>query len=222
MGPKRISKSAGQKTVVTDAKTIDLSTPDSTVSQYFIVALGGSAGGFEAYEEFFKNLPPDTGMGFVIISHLDPEKIDLMPELIQHCTRMSVEQAKNGLPVLPDHVYIIAPNKAMTISGRVLNLSEISPRRGVRLLIDIFLRSLAEEQHEMAVAIIFSGMGSDGALGIKAIKENNGIVLVQDPAEARFDSMPKSAINTGIVDNVAPARDLPALLVDFGKIHHNN
>ncbi len=155
--------------------------PNASDGQFFIVGLGGSAGGFEAYEEFFKNLPPDTGMGFVLVSHLDPEKVDLLPDLIQRYTTMPVTQAKNDMTVMPDHVYVIPPNKYMTISGGVLKLSEMSDTRGLRMPIDVFLRSLAEDQREKAIAIIFSGMGSDGVLGVKAIKEKNGMVLVQDP-----------------------------------------
>lgn len=122
---------------------------------------------------------------------------------------MPVVQADNDMAVEPDHVYIIPPNKDMSISGGVLKLREPSMPKGVRMPINVFLRSLAEDQQDMAIALIFSGMGTDGVLGVKAIKEKNGTVMVQDPAEAKFDSMPQSAINTGMVDYVAPAYDLP-------------
>ncbi len=220
MRSTRISKNASEKAAASNKPMIDMGEPDASGGQFFIVGIGGSAGGFEAYEEFFKNLPPDTGMGFVLVSHLDPEKTDLLPELIQRYTTMPVTQTKNDLRVMSDHVYIIPPNNYLTIFGGVLKLSEMSNDRVLRMPIDVFLRSLAEDQREKAIAVIFSGMGSDGALGVKAVKEKNGTVLVQDPTEAKFDSMPQNAINTGMVDYVAPAYDLPGLLVDFRKSYN--
>jgi two-component system CheB/CheR fusion protein len=185
--------------------------------QFFIAGLGGSAGGLEAFEEFFKKLSPDTGIGYVLITHLDPTKKDIMPELIQRYTRMPVAQAENDMVIEPNHVYVIPPNNDLTLSGGILKLRSPSMPRGVRMPIDVFLRSLAEDQREMSIALIFSGMGTDGVLGVKAIKEKNGTVMAQDPTEAKFDSMPQSAINTGMVDYVAPASSLPEQLVEFGK-----
>ena len=216
------SKNAGSvKASVPVQSSIDLSERGAGDDQFFIVGLGGSAGGFEAFEEFFKNLPHDLGIGFVIVTHLDPVKKDILPELIQRFTLMPVAQADDDVMVLPDHVYVIPPNRGMTLSGGVLKLRELSTtKRGIQMPIDTFLRSLAEDRRERAIAIIFSGMGSDGSIGIKAIKEKNGTVLVQDPSEAKFDSMPQSAINTGMVDYIAPVRDMPKLLVDFEKNYY--
>ncbi len=154
MSSKRISKNAEEKAAAPNKQMIGMGDPDASDGQFFIVGLGGSAGGFEAYEEFFKNTPPDTGMGFVLVSHLDPEKTDLLPELIQRYTTMPVTQAKNDLRVMSDHVYIIPPNNYMTIFGGVLKLSEMSNDRGLRMPIDVFLRSLAEDQRENAIAVI--------------------------------------------------------------------
>ena len=220
MSYRRTSKNADEKTVAPDRPTIDLGELDASAGQHFIAGLGGSAGGFEAYEEFLKNLPPDTGIGYVIVSHLDPAKKDILPDLLQRFTRMPVVQAANDMDVEPNHVYIIPPNKDMTISGGALKLHESSTTKGIRMPIDVFLRSLAADRQEMAIAIILSGMGTDGVLGVKAIKEKNGTVMVQDPSDAKFDNMPQSAINTGMVDYVAPAHDLPEQLIDFEKNYH--
>ena len=216
MGINRNSNS-GEKGRASSQPTADTAEPAPRDGRFFIAGMGGSAGGFEAFEEFFKNLPPDTGIGFVIVSHLDPTKKDILPELIQRYTSMPVVQADNDMAVEPDHVYVIPPNKDMIISRGVLKLHEQSMPKGVRMPIDVFLRSLAEDRRDMAIAIIFSGMGTDGVFGVKAIKEKNGTVLAQDPSEAKFDSMPQSAINTGMVDYVVPAYDLPGQLIDFGK-----
>jgi two-component system CheB/CheR fusion protein len=220
MGDDSNSKNTGgMKTQPSTRPTIEHGGPKACNGQFFIAGLCGSAGGFEAFEEFFKNLPPDTGLGYVIISHLDPGKKDILAELIQRFTRMPVVQVENDMAVQPDHVYVIPPNKDMVISGGTLKLQEPSMYKGVRMPIDVFLRSLAADQREMAISIIFSGMGSDGALGVKAIKEKNGTVMVQDPSEAKFDSMPQSAINTGMVDYIAPSYDMPEKLIDFSKTY---
>lgn len=218
MSTNRNSNNAsGEKKRASTQPEINLGEPGASDGQFFIAGLCGSAGGFEAFEEFFKNLPPDTGIGFVIISHLDPAKKDILPELIQRYTRMPVVQAVDDMAVQPNNVYVIPPNNDMTISGGVLKLHEPTMPKGVRMPIDVFLRSLAQDRRERAIAIIFSGMGTDGVLGVKAIKEKNGTVMAQDPTEAKFNSMPQSAINTGMVDYIAPAYDLPEKLIDFRK-----
>jgi len=218
MDTNRRSKNSGSGEIRnSDQHIINHIEPEACDHQYFIAGLCGSAGGFEALEEFFKSLPPDTGIGYVIVTHLDPDKKDILPELLQRCTRMPVVQAGNGMAVLPDHVYVIPPNKDMTISGGVLMLQQQSMPRGVRMPIDVFLRSLAVDWREMAIGIIFSGMGSDGVFGVKAIKEKNGTVMVQAPTEAKFESMPQNAINTGMVDYVASANVLSGQLIDFEK-----
>ncbi len=179
----------------------------------YIVGMGSSAGGLEAFEEFFRNMPNDTGLAFVLVPHLDPTHKGLMPELLQRATSMKVLQAEDGMKVEPDHIYIIPPNKDMTIMHGILQLLEPSMPRGLRMPIDFFFRHLAEDQREKAIAIILSGMGSDGTLGLKAIKEKLGTVMVQDPQSAKYSGMPQSAINTGLVDYVASARDLPDRLI---------
>lgn len=185
---------------------------------FYIVGMGGSAGSLEAFEQFFQNMPADTGMAFVIVSHLDPTHKGIMPELLQRVTNMEVQQAKDGMKVQQNHVYVIPPNKDMSILHKTLQLLEPSMPRGLRMPIDFFFRHLAEDQMENSIGIIFSGMGSDGTLGIKAIKEKLGMVMVQDPGSTKYDGMPRSAINTGLVDYVAPANELPAKLL--GYVNH--
>ena len=182
-----------------------------------IVGIGASAGGLEALEQFFSNMPKDSGMAFVVIQHLDPNHVGIMPELLQRITPMKVLQASDSLKVKPNCVYVIPPNKSLSILNGALNLFDPVESRGLRLPVDIFFRSLAADMHEKSIGIILSGMGSDGSLGLKAIKEQNGIVLVQDPASAKFDGMPRSASEAVAADIVAPAQDLPSKLLTYLK-----
>jgi two-component system, chemotaxis family, CheB/CheR fusion protein len=144
-----------------------------------------------------------------IVQHLDPTRKGLMPELLQRCTRMKVMQVKDRTRVLPDCVYVIPPNKDMSILHGVLHLFEPSAKRGLRLPIDFFLRSLALDQQQNGIGVILSGMGSDGTLGMRDIKEMGGLALAQEPSSAKFDSMPRSVIDAGLADIVAPAEELP-------------
>jgi two-component system CheB/CheR fusion protein len=187
-------------------------------SPFPIVGIGASAGGLEALDLFFKNMPKDNGMAFVVIQHLDPTHVDILPELLQRVTTMKVFQASDQLKVKPNSVYVIPPNKSMSVRNAALYLFETIETRGLRLPIDIFFRSLADDMQDKSIGIILSGMGSDGSQGIKAIKEKNGIVLVQDPSTAKFDGMPRSAIESVIADIVAPAEELPAKLIAFLNI----
>ncbi len=156
-------------------------------------------------------------MAFVVIQHLDPNHVGIMPELLQRITTMKVYQATDNLKVKPDCVYVIPPNKSLSILNGALQLFDPVELRGLRLPIDIFFRSLALDQGENSIGIILSGMGSDGSLGLKAIKEKNGVVLVQTPATAKFDGMPRSATEAVNTDIVAPAEELPAKLINFLK-----
>ena len=174
----------------------------------FIVGIGGSAGSLEALEQFFSHMPPDQGIGFVLVPHLDPTHKGMMPELLQRCTRMPVVQAEDQMPVVANHIYIIPPNKDMSILSGALDLHEPAAPRGWRTPIDYFFRHLAEDQGERAVALVLSGMGTDGTLGIKAVKEHLGLAMVQETASAKFNSMPRNAIGTGLIDYVAPAEQL--------------
>jgi two-component system CheB/CheR fusion protein len=182
-----------------------------------IVGIGASAGGLEALELFLSRVPKNSGMAFVIVQHLDPTRQGIMPELLQRTTGMKVIQVKDRTKVQPDCVYVIPPNRDMSILHGFLHLLEPVTPRGLRLPIDIFLRSLAQDQQEHSIGVILSGMGSDGTLGLRAIKEKAGVVLVQDPATAKFNGMPRSAIDAGLADIVAPVDELPGRIMAYLK-----
>lgn len=182
-----------------------------------IAGIGASAGGLEALEQFLKNVPEKSGIAYVVIQHLDPTQKGMLPELLQRITKMKVFQAKDRMPVQPNCVYVIPPNKSMSILKGSLYLFAPLEIRGLRLPVDFFLRSLAEDLRELSIGIILSGMGSDGSIGLAAIKERNGIVMVQEPESAKFDSMPRNAIESALVDIVAPPDQLPEKLYDFIK-----
>jgi len=182
-----------------------------------IIGIGASAGGLEALEQFLGNVAENSGMAYVVIQHLDPTQKGMLPELLQRISRMKVFQAKDRMPVKVNCVYVIPPNSSMSILNGVLHLFEPIETRGMRLPIDFFFRSLADDRKDLSIGIILSGMGSDGSTGLRAIKEKNGIVMVQEPSSAKFDSMPRSAIDSVLVDIVAPAEELPAKLVEFLK-----
>ncbi len=210
---KKASPARSPKTPV---KNIHLKAADARVKAAFpIVGIGASAGGLEALEQFLKNVPVGSGMAFVIVQHLDPTRKGVMSELLQRSTSMKVVQVKDRTVVRPDCVYVIPPNKDMSLLHGVLHLLAPLAPRGLRLPIDFFLRSLAQDQQEHSVGVILSGMGSDGTLGLRAIKEAAGVVLVQEPATAKFDSMPRSAIDAGLADIVAPADELPGKILAY-------
>ncbi len=185
----------------------------------YIVGMGGSAGALEAFEQFFTHMPAESGVAFVLIPHLDPGHKGMMPELLGRCTTMKVVEAEDGMLVRANQIHIIPPNRDMTILHGVLHLHEPASPRGARAPIDLFLRHLAEDQEERGIAVIMSGMGTDGTLGVKAVKEHLGLALVQDTRSAKYDSMPKSALGTGLVDYVASAQDLPQKLM--GYVRHS-
>ncbi len=180
-----------------------------------IVGIGASAGGLEALELFLGHVPAGSGMAFVIVQHLDPTHKGIMPELLQRGTGMEVIQVKDRTRVRPDCVYVIPPNRDMSILHGVLHLLEPVAPRGLRLPIDFFLRSLAQDQQERSIGVILSGMGSDGTLGLRAIKEKAGVALAQEPATAKFDAMPRSVIAAGLADIVAPVEELPGKLIAY-------
>ncbi len=184
-------------------------------SLFPIIGIGASAGGLEALEQLLENVPENSGMAYVVIQHLDPTQKGMLPELLQRISKLKVYQVKDRMKVQPNCVYVIPPNKSMSILKGVLYLFEPVEARGMRLPIDFFLRSLADDQKEYAVAVILSGMGSDGSVGIGAIKEKNGIVIIQEPDTAKFDSMPRNAINSGLVDIVASPREIYLKLTEF-------
>ena len=178
-----------------------------------VVGIGASAGGLEAFEEFFTHVPEDGGMAYVVIQHLDPTRKGMLPELLQRVSKLEVLQAKNRMKVKPNNVYVIPPNKSMSIVKGSLMLFPPQESRGMRLPIDFFFNSLAEDQKELGVGIILSGMGSDGTIGLQTIKEYNGIAMVQEPSSAKFNSMPRHAIDSVNLDAVATPAELPGKLL---------
>ena len=180
-----------------------------------IVGIGASAGGLEALEQFLCHVPERSGLAFVIVQHLDPTHQGLMPELLQRITGMPVCQVQDRMPVEPNCVYVIPPNKDLSILHGVLHLFAPAAPRGLRHPIDFFFRSLAADRQERSIGVILSGMGSDGTLGLRAIKEKSGLAVVQEPVSAKFDSMPRSAINAGLADLVAPVEELPGKIVAY-------
>jgi two-component system CheB/CheR fusion protein len=180
-----------------------------------IVGIGASAGGLEALEIFLKCVPRNSGLAFVIVQHLDPTHKGILPELLQRATDMPVGQIQDCVKVEPDHVYVIPPDRDLSILHGVLHLFPPAAPRGLRLPIDFFFRSLADDRKEQSIGVMLSGMGSDGTLGLRAIKEKAGAVFVQDPVTAKFDSMPRSAIETGLADVVAPADQLAVRIINY-------
>ncbi|RYE04016.1 MAG: chemotaxis protein CheR, partial [Sphingobacteriaceae bacterium] len=185
------------------------------VKSFPVVCIGGSAGSFKSYEKFFMNVPADSGMAFIIVMHLDPNKNGAIAEVMQNFSSMPVTEAQDGTLVQPNHVYVIPPNKDMGIHNRKLLLFPPGKAHGFRLPIDYFLQSLAEDQWNKAVAIIFSGMGADGETGLRMIKEKLGMAMVQDPNTAQYDSMPKAAIGTNLVDYVLAPEEMPVKLIQY-------
>ena len=179
-----------------------------------VVGIGASAGGLTALQSFFDALPNDTNMAYVVISHLHPEYESHLPELLQAHTRMPVTQVTGLVEVERDHVYVIPPNRRMVMADSKLDVAEFDEPRGHRAPIDSFFRSLAVS-HPDSAAIILSGTGTDGAVGIKAIKESGGLLMVQHPDEAEYDGMPRAAIATGLADVVLPAAELAEKLVHY-------
>ncbi|MBK9442836.1 MAG: PAS domain-containing protein [Comamonadaceae bacterium] len=187
------------------------------VTHFPIVGMGASAGGLEAFEAFFRACPANTGMGFVLVPHLDPGHESLLTEILQRCTAMPVVEALDQVAVVPNQVFIIPPNREMGILNGVLQLHLPQQPRGQRLPIDGFLRALAEDQAERAIGIILSGNASDGTLGLRAIFGAGGACLVQDPSSAGYDGMPQSAITAGYATHILPVEDMPAMLLQLNR-----
>jgi len=190
-----------------------------------VVGIGASAGGLAAFESFFSGMPADVdpGMAFVLVQHLAPDHKSILCDIIQRYTRMQVFEVEDGMEVRPNCAYIIPPNRNMAFLNGSLQLLAPEAPRGRRLPIDFFFRSLAQDQHERAIGIVLSGTGSDGAQGIKAIKGEGGMAMAQSLDSTDYDGMPKSAIETGLVDYELPPGEMPARLIAyaahaFGKL----
>src|SRR4051794_2829197 len=178
-----------------------------------VVGIGASAGGLEAFAQLITALPPDTGMAFVLVQHLDPMHESMLPELLASHTAMPVVTVHDGIALEPNHIFVIPPNTSMELTDGTLHLAAREP--GLHLPIDIFFKSLAEVQGSRAIGVVLSGNASDGSTGVRAIKSECGITFAQDEATARFGGMPRNAASTGAIDYILPpaaiARELAAI-----------
>ncbi len=216
MATHRVRKSSAKKTQEDVAAKKQPSHKDrSRENDFPVVGIGASAGGLEAFEQFFKNMPSDSGMAFVLVQHLDPAHKSILTELIGRFTKMKVLEIQDGMLVEADTVYVIPPNRYMAILHRKLHLLQPTEMPGPRVPIDFFFRSLAKDQQEKAIGIVLSGTGTEGAVGIRAIKGEGGMAMVQDPASAKYDGMPRHAIATGLADYIVAVDKMPEQLIAF-------
>jgi len=190
---------------------------ESSTASFPIVGIGASAGGLAAFEAFFSGMPAegDPGMAFVLVQHLAPDHKSILSDLVKRYTRMKVFEVADGMVVKPNCAYIIPPNHDMAFLNGSLQLLEHVVSRGLRMTIDFFFRSLAHDQHERAICIVLSGTGSDGSLGVRAVKGEGGMVMAQNPESTEFSGMPSSAIATGLVDYILPPAEMPARLIAY-------
>jgi len=180
-----------------------------------VVGMGGSAGSLEAFKSFFKDMPADSGAAFVVIMHLSPTHESLLPELLTQHTQMRVVQARDATHLYPNCVYVIPPNRYLTVRNGILYLVAPIKQEGIRMPIDFFFRSLAEDMRERAICMLFSGAGSDGTLGVRAVRGAGGLSIAQDPATAQFNDMPSSAVATGLVDFVLSPGSMPEVILNY-------
>jgi two-component system CheB/CheR fusion protein len=201
-----------------DRSEVDLgedAVPTRGYSLTPLVGLGGSAGSIQALQRFFDEAPVDAGVIYVVVIHLSPEHESNLAELLGHHTSMSVRQVTGSIKAEPDHVYVIPPNHSLSAIDGHLGLGPLHSPRGRRVAVDLFFRTLADSYGPHAVAVVLSGADGDGAIGIKRIKERGGLTIVQDPDEAEFPGMPRTAINTGMVDWILPVAEMPRRIQDY-------
>lgn len=201
-GAKRLSAKKAPTPPVEPVLSIDL---PSGPPGFLIVGIGASAGGLEAMEEFFRHMPPASGMAFVVVSHQHAGHVSLLPSLLSKCTAMPVAEARDGMEVEPNGVYLAPGGINLAILHGILHLMEPPALDRVPLPIDYFFRSLAEDQRQRAVGVVLSGTGSDGTVGLRTIKAEAGMTIAQDPSSAKYQNMPRNAIAAGVVDLVQPA-----------------
>jgi two-component system CheB/CheR fusion protein len=213
---KTAKKSQAKQRTTTKKTTPDQHSPAQ--AGFLIVGIGASAGGLEALEIFFSHVPEESNAAFIVIQHLDPTHKSIMGSLLKKYTKMEIAEIEDGVTIKKNQVYLSPPDHNIAIIGNSLHYITPEKIHGVNLPIDHFFRSLAEDQNERAIGIILSGTGSDGTLGIKAIKENGGMVMVQQEAQAKYNGMPKSAIDTGLVDFILPVEEMPKQIIAYS--HH--
>lgn len=184
---------------------------------FVVVGIGASAGGLDACRAFLDALPAGSGFAYILVQHLDPTHESMLVPLLGEGAAITVRQATNGMLIEPDNFYIIPPGTYLSVGAGALHLSYPPVRHGTRLPFDFLLFSLAESYGSQAVCVVLSGTGADGTLGLKAVHERSGLIIVQAPAEAGFDGMPNSAIATGVVDLILPVRKIPAAIIDHAR-----
>jgi two-component system CheB/CheR fusion protein len=229
MAKKKRNRSVDERGPDAEEEPESVSSPEETVASdqeekeaerketpgFPIVGIGASAGGLEAFEQFFTNMPPDSGMAFVIVQHLDPTHKSILADLVKRYTRMDVFEVEDGMKVEPNCVYIIPPNRDMAILHGILQLIEPVSARDLRMSVDFFFRSLAQDRGDKAICIVLSGTGTGGTLGLKAVKGEGGMAMVQDPESAKYNGMPRSAIATDLADYVLPPDEMPRQLIAY-------
>ncbi len=211
-------ESVSGETKATAPESGQAQQPKKKAAQDFpIVGIGASAGGLAAFEDFFSGMPEgvDPGMAFVLVQHLAPDHKSILVDLVQRYTRMQVFEVEDGMEVHPNCTYIIPPNHDMALQNAVLYLLEPSAPRGQRLPIDFFFRSLAQDKSEQAICVVLSGTGSDGTLGVRAIKGAGGMVMVQKPESSEHDGMLRSVLATGLVDYELSPAEMPAQIMTY-------
>ncbi len=195
-------------------------TPETEANKQLsfpIVGIGASAGGLESFSELLARVPAGTGMAYAFVQHLDPEHASLLVDILSKRAGFPVEQAREGVRVLPDHLYVIAPKTTLTLGGGVLHSRNRDPAERPHRPVDAFFRSLARERGPNAIGIILSGSGTDGAKGIQAVKQAGGITFTQDESSALFYGMPNSAIRTGCVDFILSLGDIALELIKISR-----
>lgn len=198
-----------------DIVTSDDAAAATRTAPCSMVGVGASAGGLEAFQTFLSAAPADAGLAYVLVQHLDPNHESMLADLLGRRTEMPVRQVSDGITVEPNSVYLIPPNASLSIQNGVLRLSDFSEPRGFRRPIDVFFRSLAQDQGPTAACIVLSGTGADGSEGLRAVKKAGGLTLVQDPDTARYDGMPRSAVATGLVDKILKVQEMPEAIRDY-------
>jgi two-component system CheB/CheR fusion protein len=215
---RKKEKAAGEARRKSDARPQEQAGPAEPADHqtpFPIVGIGASAGGLEALEAFFENLPAESGIAFVVITHTDPKRISLLPSIIRRKTKVAVKQIEEAMPVEPNTVYLPPSNRDAFVREEIFHLKKRPNRVEVHMPVDLFFKHLAKERGERAACIILSGTGTDGTHGLRAIKEKSGVVMVQDPESARHTGMPASALDTGLVDCVVSPAEMPGRLIEY-------
>ena len=213
--PERDPSTASPEPAAVTATIPEATDEGNGLAPHYVVGIGASAGGLEAIERFFDNVPLNCGLSFVLVQHLSPDFKSLMDELLARHTKIAIHRVQHGMPIERDAIYLIPPKTNMMLSDGRLWLSDQEPKLGPNLPIDIFLRSLAQSAGNRAIAVILSGTGSDGSRGVREVHEKGGLVVAQDPDTAGFDGMPKAAIGTGVVDLVLAPEAMPGRILQY-------